>query len=110
MLSATVSFADSPLGEPPIHATCAGAFPGMFVRIVYTPRHPFSTRDGQREELSSPPVYPTVVVALALVEVGRSLVRLLLYVPPDGTGCHCVHNRFTSATSFASIGTRSRTG
>jgi signal transduction histidine kinase len=33
--------------------------------------------------------------ALLVVEVVRSLVRLLLYVPPDGTGCHCVHNRFT---------------
>jgi signal transduction histidine kinase len=32
---------------------------------------------------------------LAGVEVARSLVRLLLYVPPDGTGCGCVDNRFT---------------
>ena len=76
MLSATVSFADSPLGEPPIHATCAGAFPGMFVRIVYTPRHPFSTRDGQREELSSPPVYPTVVVALGVVAIGTNITAI----------------------------------
>ena len=33
----------------------------------------------------------TVAAVLAV----RSLVRLLLFVPPDGTGCGCVENRFT---------------
>jgi signal transduction histidine kinase len=36
-----------------------------------------------------------LLAALTVVEVVRSLVRLLLYVPPDGTGCDCVHNRIT---------------
>ena len=36
-----------------------------------------------------------LLAALVVVEAVRSLVRLLLYVPPDGTGCDCVHNRFT---------------
>ena len=31
------------------------------------------------------------VVVLSL----RTAARLFLYVPPDGTGCDCVHNRFT---------------
>ena len=31
------------------------------------------------------------VVVLSL----RTVARLFLYVPPDGTGCDCVHNRFT---------------
>ena len=40
-----------------------------------------------------------VLTALAVVEAVRSAVRLLLYVPPDGTGCHCVHNRFTPVSN-----------
>ena len=36
-----------------------------------------------------------LLVAVASVLTVRSLVRLLLYVPPDGTGCDCVSNRFT---------------
>jgi signal transduction histidine kinase len=36
-----------------------------------------------------------VLTTVAVLETARSLVRLLLYVPPDGTGCDCVHNRFT---------------
>jgi signal transduction histidine kinase len=39
-----------------------------------------------------------LLAGLLAVETARSLVRLLLYVPPDGTGCHCVHNRFTPAS------------
>ena len=37
-----------------------------------------------------------LLAVLVVVEALRSLVRLLLYVPPDGTGCDCVRNRFTS--------------
>jgi signal transduction histidine kinase len=33
--------------------------------------------------------------SICLLLTARSLVRLLVYVPPDGTGCDCVHNRFT---------------
>ena len=36
-----------------------------------------------------------LLAGLVMVDVARSLVRLLLYVPPDGTGCDCVQNRFT---------------
>ena len=36
-----------------------------------------------------------LLAAIAAVLMGKSLVRLLLYVPPDGTGCQCVQNRFT---------------
>ena len=36
-----------------------------------------------------------LLVAVASALTLRSVVRLLLYVPPDGTGCDCVSNRFT---------------
>jgi signal transduction histidine kinase len=36
-----------------------------------------------------------LLVAMAAVLSAKSLVRLLLYVPPDGTGCGCVSNRYT---------------
>ena len=36
-----------------------------------------------------------LLAAIAAVLTVKSLVRLLLYVPPDGTGCQCVQNRFT---------------
>ena len=39
-----------------------------------------------------------LLAVLLAVEALRSLVRLLLYVPPDGTGCDCVHNRFTQVS------------
>jgi signal transduction histidine kinase len=36
-----------------------------------------------------------LLAAFAAVLTGKSLVRLLLFVPPDGTGCGCVGNRVT---------------
>ena len=36
-----------------------------------------------------------LLAAIAAVLTVKSLVRLLLYVPPDGTGCECAQNRFT---------------
>ena len=36
-----------------------------------------------------------LLTVLVAVQALRSVVRLLLYVPPDGTGCQCVQNRFT---------------
>ena len=36
-----------------------------------------------------------LLAAIAAVLTVKSLVRLLLYVPPDGTGCQCAQNRFT---------------
>jgi signal transduction histidine kinase len=39
-----------------------------------------------------------LLATAAVVLTAKSLVRLLLFVPPDGTGCDCVHNRFTGFT------------
>ncbi len=36
-----------------------------------------------------------LLAAVVAVLTGKSVVRLLLYVPPDGTACDCVSNRFT---------------
>jgi signal transduction histidine kinase len=36
-----------------------------------------------------------LLAAVAAVLAVRTLVRLLLFVPPDGTGCDCTQNRFT---------------
>lgn len=39
-----------------------------------------------------------LLAALAVLLTFRSAVRLWLYVPPDGTGCDCVSNRFSGFT------------
>jgi len=52
--------------------------------------YPTGRLPGRREQ--------ALLALVGLLCAARSLSRLLLYVPPDGTGCGCVRNRFVPVT------------
>ena len=52
--------------------------------------YPTGRLPGRREQV--------LLALVGLLCAVRSLSRLLLYVPPDGTGCGCVRNRFVPVT------------
>ena len=52
--------------------------------------YPTGRLPGRREQ--------ALLAMVGLLCAIRSLSRLLLYVPPDGTGCGCVRNRFVPVT------------